>query len=171
MIKIDPKVILIGVVLFLGYKHKDDINIKVPDFLNQKPAIVQTTERTVNEPSAELKTLVQPIIQALKNGGTNRDKIADAYLFGDFYGDFAEIIIKADIIKTNKALRENSEIVGKLIFDGKDLSNAYPGLKEATTGQNGAISKFIGLEAGQADLTKQYNIYKAIQWAAYEAVK
>lgn len=172
MIKLDPKVILLFLCLYFGFKYKDKVNLPV-EFFNKPTAVVTVLEknRTIQEPSDLLKQSVIKITERLKHQTEGRDNKADAFLVGDFYGDFADVIIKADIIKTNKALKEHLITCGKLVFTKGDISGAYPGLEAAILGESGAISQALGLEAGLADLKKQYDVLKAIQWAAYQAVK
>jgi hypothetical protein len=168
MIKLDNKTVLLALVLWFGYKYKDKINI--PTNIFNKPAVV-SENRVVSEPSAELKTLVTPIITALNINAPGRDKVADCYKVGDFYGDFAEIIAKDGVIKTNKAFREAHIAAGKQVFNKGEISGSYPNLEQLLMGPNGVVSSQLGLESGKTDVTKMYNTLKAIQWAAYQAAK
>lgn len=158
---------MLAALVYFGAKYKDKIDI--PTSISWgKPAVVEVVNtgknRDVAAPSAELQGIVAPITKAFVTV-PGRDKLADIYLFGDFYGDFADIVIKTDLVKNTQKFKEIMKQSGQLSFKQDDLQTAYPQLVPAL---DKAILDAFGEQATPA---RQMEVCKAIQWAAYQAVK
>lgn len=155
--------VMLAALAWFGVKYKDNIPT---EFSWGKPAVVETVNtksRVVVAPSAELQAIVAPITKAF-TAVPGRDKAADAYLFGDFFGDFADIVIKTDLVKNSKTFKDVMGQSGKLAFKQDELQTAYPQLVPAL---DKAILDAFGEQANPA---RQAEVCKAIQWAAYQAV-
>lgn len=168
---IDPKIILVGLVLFFGYKHKDDIKIPMGGFGDTKEVIqVVTKDRQIPVVKPELQSTVQTLTDSLKSGPNNgRDRIKDATVLGDLYGDFAVIVVKPnDAIKTNIDLRN---VLNKYLV----LHNSnYLGLKQSDYNDIASqvdkiMINYLGSEPKPLELQKTIDVLTSIQGAFYAA--
>jgi len=166
---IDPKIILIGLVLFFGYKHRDDIKIPMGGFGDTKEVIqVVTKDRQIPVVKPELQSMVQKLTDSLKSGPNNgRDRIKDATVLGDLYGDFALIVVKPnDAIKTNADLRN---VLNKYLT----LHNSnYMNLKkedynDIASQVNQIMISYLGSEPQHIDVNKTVDVLTSIQGAFY----
>ena len=169
MVKLNPGVVLVILLAYFGVKYSEKLSVPT-NWFNKPAVVVVDDKRNVAAPAPDLQAVVAPITNVLKvvSKDTTRDHAADCFLVGDLAGDFADVIVKPGLVKTNKAIREGWKSAGLATIDNHVISNNYPGSKEAL---DGAISSTLGLDNAPADMTKAYNIFKAIQWAAYQAVK
>ena len=167
--KFSPGVVILFVVLFIGYNHRDNLSLQIPNVFNQQSNTV-TYNRSVTEPSAELKIAVQPIISIIKTSQTTRDKTYDAFAFGDFYGEFVKVLIYKDgPVKTMAILRDTLVAAGKVHFGNIGHTESdYPGLAKAI---DGYFATQIGLDNVVLDIDKVSKSLLALQWAFYESVK
>lgn len=167
MLKIDNKVIILLLALFLGFRHKE--SIKIPLSIPGSVAIVETKDRQSTEPTQAIKSSLQPIIDIIKGSKTQRNKQRDAFALGDFYGDFSKILVSQTLIKNTSDLRESLILAGKMHFPTVGFTpNDYPGLAEAI---DKYISANLGLEVVTLDATKTQSVLLGLQWAFYEASK
>lgn len=167
--KFSPGVVILFAVLFIGYNHKDNLSLQIPSIFSQQTNTI-VYNRNVNEPSVELKTAVQPIISIIQTSKTTRDKTYDAFAFGDFYGDFAKVLIYKDgPVKTTAILRDTLIAAGKAHFGNVGHTESdYPGLAKAI---DNYFATQIGLDNVVLDVDKVSKSLLALQWAFYESVK
>lgn len=166
---IDPKIILVGLVLFFGYKHRDDIKIPMGGFGDTKEVItVVTKDRQIPVVKPELQSLVQSLTDSLKSGPNNgRDRIKDATILGDLYGDFAIIVVKPnDAVKTNVDLRN---VLNKyLTLHNSNYMNLKQGDYNDIASQVDKIMiTHLGSEPQPIDINKTLDVLTAIQGAFY----
>lgn len=171
MPKIDIKILLIIVAIYTGFKHSEKINIPTNwDIGGKQTIVIETKNREVLEPSQDFKDIVKPL-QSVMIKKEGRDLAKDCFVLGDFYGNFADIIVSKELVKTNTDFRNLLIEAGKLNFIIGDLSSAYPNLDNTLNGQSGIISQKITLGPGSIDKTVAINTLKAIQWQFYEIAK
>ena len=172
MTKLDPKVLLVIAALYFGFKHQDMIVNNVPSNWLNKPAqveVINTKDRVIQPIDVSLQSVVKPITDALKGGGlNNRDKVKDAYFVGDFYGDFAEILVKSKSIATTSQLRKDIIEAGQIAFTKGDISGAYPQLNAAI---ESVLTSQLGLDAAPLDYDKAIRTLNAMQQAAYNGIQ
>ena len=121
----------------------------------------------IDEPAASLRIVVGPIRKLLNNNGSR----GQAGILATFYFEASETILRDSnhgrILKTKNHLRTFCERAATLRFQG--IFKSVPGLADAIHGENGALAKIIGLEAGLLDHEKSANALHAIAWACQEA--
>ncbi len=119
----------------------------------------------IKPPSVSLQALVGPITEIL-NGHPEQ-----ANILASFYFEASETIRRDGrndrIIRTKDHLRTFGERAITLRFQG--IFREVFGLAEAIHGGDGALSKILGLEAGQLDHMKAADALHAVAWACQEA--
>lgn len=121
---------------------------------NIKPTVVEVT---VNEPSLEFKTLVEPVVKIEISS-------EDANLISCFYSEMADIVSKdTEFLKSTEQFRNFNVTAGKLYFDTR-LKNKYETLGESI---DQIIIQAIGKENVALDSAKRDKLVKTLNALAW----
>lgn len=171
---IDWKVFLVLGLMFVGYKFKDDIQVKIPNLGGEvkEVIIVDTKNRPNPVVSPLLQPLVQGLTQSLNGGAPGRDKRADGLLLGDLCGDFAKVVLQPnDAVKTNADLRKawNKFLILNAHASGSGFKPTdYNDLaKQMDT----ILISYLTDDPKQIDNVKVMDVFTAMQGAYYAAAR
>lgn len=119
----------------------------------------------INAPSASLQVMVK-LITELLNGHSEQARI-----LAEFYFESSKTIRRdgqnEKIIKTKHTLKLFLERAATLRFAG--TFQEIHGLADVIHGEDGALAKIVGLEAGLLDHEKSADALHAVAWACQEA--
>lgn len=160
------KILLIigGILLFLGLV-RPNLNFPINNPIDNNAIVVVTPPA-----DSEVKKLCEPIINALKNGSSNKSK--DGRRLSDLYLDLATLIeLDGDneVIKTTEEIRQANSLSGLMLR--LNIKGSYPGLSEAS---QQFISSQIGDDMVTLDSglrTKAADAFRALAWACNEGSK
>ena len=155
--------LVVGVALICFSLYSSD-SIKVPSF----PFTPVSDTLVIPEPNEELKKLAEPIIEALKNGSS--DRATDGYRLASLYKDMAILIsVDKDVIKTTEAIRQANILSAKLL--NINLKGKYDGLADAT---NNLFREYVSSNAVALDdelRKKSTEAFNALAWGFLEGSK
>lgn len=152
--------LVIGILL-LGYGVVSKVYI--PQSSNSSVVVVAPLDN-------DLKNDCGPVIEAFKNGSSNR--VVDGVKLSNLYSDLAKLIsleTTDEVVKNTLEIREANKLAG-LLYDLR-LKDKYPDLaKEA----NALVVKYIGDDNVVLDdhlRKKAVDVFNALSWACYEGSK
>jgi hypothetical protein len=125
----------------------------------------------VDSPSSdELKELCQPVIDALRDGGSSRVK--DGKRLSDLYMDLATLV-ELDgenmVVKTTEEIKQANSLAGVMLR--MDIKNKYPNLASSA---QALIAKNVSDDMVLLDETlraKAVESFRALAWATNEGTK
>jgi hypothetical protein len=157
--------ILASVLIFVGLTKPD---LKWP--IKPKPSVVDTIVVVTPPESKELRTKCQLVIDALKNGPSDRKQ--DAKRLSELYSDLA-VLIKLDgeneVVKTTEEIRQANSLAGVMLQ--MNIKDKYKGLSDAT---QAVILSEVGDDIVPLDeelRTKAVKAFMALSWATLEGSK
>lgn len=157
-------VLVAGVLGYVLFVNPDVGNLKLDKLLHLGGKTPVVTP--IVEPSAELKTLVEPVVKAIKAGPNAK---VDGKLIGNFYTDGAEVIGKdPNVSRTTMALRNAHMDAGQLMFTRLGIKGKYPGLSEAIEKVFMDTLGNTNRTLSQEDRDKLVKAMQAIAWAGYQ---
>ena len=156
--------LVIGSILLLFGLIRPDLNFPI-----NKP--LDNTIVVVTPPAdAAVRELCEPVIEALKNGSSSRQK--DGRRLSDLYFDLATLIEldgENEVVKTTEEIRQANSVSGVMLR--LNIKGAYPGLTEAA--HNLVVSQ-IGDDMVPLDSnlrSKAVDAFRALAWACNEGSK
>jgi len=128
-------------------------------------SILNNSNAVYTKPSdVKLLELTNPVITALKDGGS------DALALANLYNDIATLIeIDQDVIKNTEEIREANRISGHMLNLG--IKDKYPNLGEAA---NNLVVSYIGDDnaaLSPESRKKGVDAFRALAWACNEGSK
>lgn len=151
------------VLLFLGLV-RPNFNFPINKPVNNSIVIITPPA------DSEVRDLCKPVIDALKNGTSSREK--DAQRLSDLYMDLSTLIEldgENEVVKTTEEIRQANSLTGLMLR--LNIKGSYPGLSEAA---QSFISSQIGDDVVTLDnnlRAKSVNAFKALAWACNEGSK
>ena len=118
----------------------------------------------------ESQSLVKPIIQALKNGPSNRKE--DGKKLASLFSDIATLIeIDGDdlVINNTEEIKQANIIAGKMLK--LDLKNRYPDLGTECTKYLQSVIGDDNIPLDTSLRAKSAQAFRGIAWACYEGSK
>lgn len=117
-------------------------------------------------PSAELQTLIEPLVayDFYRKGVLDTGDLVN---LTEFYLDFADVISRdgGNVVDTTTMFRNVYINAGTLMFQQTGMKGKYEGLNDIV---DTIISTHIGLKAMGFDEVKTHNVLNAVAWAFYQ---
>jgi len=136
-------------------------NIKLPDVNNNTSSVINVDFEPMQEPTTELKNLVDNISELVVGPDSDKDKIRLA----QFYAQLSNVVRnEPGLIANTGQFRSYNTISGQINFAGQSLKGKYTGLGKAV---DAVIIKAIGTENAALDSTKRQalaDVLAAVSW-------
>lgn len=157
------KLLIIG-ILFIGIGVYYSGNSYFPIFPNNKIS----ESLSIKKPNDELLKLIQPVIESLKNG--NSDRKEDGLRLARLYKDMSLLItVDNSILKTTESIREANVLSAKILQI--DMKGKYEGLADAA---NTLFKKYVSPNSVMLDdelRQKSSEAFLALAWGFLEGSK
>lgn len=170
----DLKVIGLIFLLFYGFTHQKELglNFDLSSVINHNNDGDTDITVIADEPSSELKRLVEPLMSILNKGpkDPSRSKFVDCMKLGDFYFSYKEILLgdPNGVVKTTGQIRQANMDAGTLMFSQTGIKGQYDGLGEAV---DHVLMEGLGSENKTVDKDRARQVFNALAWAAYNCAK
>lgn len=161
----DKAILIFGGLLILLALIKPELSWIKPD-----PSPAPTDIVIVEDINEETKKLVQPVVDAFKNGPN--DRLVDGKKLSNLFSDMATLVNLTDsdqVVKTTNEVREANKLSGNMLK--LNLVSKYPNLKQAC---NNFMITMIGNDdlPLNSDLRKKtVDAFNALAWACNEGSK
>ena len=152
--------LVVGIALICFSLYSNN-SIRVPTFP------LSPVQETLNipEPNDELKGLVEPVVEALQNGSSDRS--TDGYRLATLYKDMAILIsVDKDILKSTESIRQANILSAQLLQI--DLKGKYDGLAAAA---NNLFRSYVSEDSVPLDdelRKKSTEAFNALAWGFLE---
>lgn len=173
----DIKILLFIGVLLYGLFHQKELGLELPAVDSLLQHILPSSSNdvvdvSIDEPSAEMKRLVEPIGEIMKKGAKtpSRNVMQDCIALGDFYYAYREILLNdpSNVVKTTGQVRQANIDAGTLMFSNRGIKGEYSGLGDAV---DAALKGALGDENKALDKDRARQIFGALAWQFYKSAK